>query len=173
MIVQISWPFNCPVSFVFFLKTAGITNEIMHLAVLVFTAGNPINFTAIHPGHRFARAFVAVAMSIHWIEEPHPAFEAESPVSKRAHGAYVNHVSAEIVVNRSLNIGTDLHMVSTVEDAVYALVSELIGDVYTTEAHDTARHVELDVRANVNFFERAALKFIPRAGFAVLKCEIL
>jgi len=53
------------------------------------------------------------------------------------------------------------------------LIGELIGNKYTPETHDAARHVEFDVGADVNFLKGAALKFVAGTGFAMLKREVL
>jgi hypothetical protein len=43
--------------------------------------------------HRFAGAFVAVAVGIHRVGEPHAAFEAEGAVGEGAYRAHVNDVA--------------------------------------------------------------------------------
>ena len=173
MIVQVPWPFNRPIGFVFFLKTAGIANEIVNLSVYVLAPRDSVNFAAVHPRHSFAGTGRTVAVCVHWIEEPNAAFEAKRAVCECTHGAHINDVAAEIIVNRFLDIGADLCVIAAVDDAVYTLLGELIGDVHTTETHDAARHVQFDIRSNVYFLEGAAFKFVTGGGFSMLKSQVL
>ncbi len=175
MTVEVARTFNGPIGFGFFLKPAGVANEFVYLPVGVFSGGNAVDFAAVHPGYHLPAAFfvLAIAVRIHRIEEPNPAFESESTVGQCTYRAHINYVPAEIVVNSFLDVGTDFRMIPSVDDAMHALFRELIGHIHTTEAHDTARHVEFDVGANVNFFEGTALKFVAGAGFSVLKREVL
>src|SRR5688572_5079456 len=108
-------------------------------------------------------------MCIKRVEEPHAVFETEFPVGESAHGAYVNHVSGEIVCDCFLDVGGDFGGVAPVEYAVYTLVGKLVGNLRAAVAEDAARHVQLDIGAEVNGFESAAVFFV--AGFCSAVCE--
>lgn len=99
MTINIPWPFHSPVAFSFLLKTAGVADEIVHLAVFVFACRYAVNFAAVHPNHCLAGAGGAIAVRIHRVEEPHATLETESAISQCPHRTNVNHVAAEFTVD--------------------------------------------------------------------------
>lgn len=173
MPVYVSWALNGPIVFVLLLKTAGIADEIVHLAVLVFSRRYAVNVPAVHPGNRFAAAFVAVAVSVHGTEKPNPAFESECAVGQRTHRAHVYDIAAELAVDGFLDKGADLRVITAVEYAVYTLRAELLRRKHASEAHDAARHVQFDVWPDVYLLECAPFELIASAGFSVLESEVL
>lgn len=67
MPVDVARAFNSPIIRIFLFKTAGIADEIAHLAVFVLAGGNPVNFIPVHPHHYFTAAGGAVAVGVHGI----------------------------------------------------------------------------------------------------------
>src|SRR5688500_6515645 len=99
-------------------------------------------------------------MGIYRLGIPHPVFKAECSVCQCTYRTHINHVSNKFIIQRLLNIGSNLCMVASVQYTVVAVTSHLVGGIHTTIAKDTACHVQLDIRSQINALKRASLELI-------------
>lgn len=171
--LNIACAFNSPVVRAFLVKTASIADELMYLAVFVLAGRDAVDFVAVHPSCYFTAALIAFAMSIHGLEEPYAALEAESTVGECAYRAYIDDIAREIIVDGLLDEGTDLRMVATADDTVYAVVGQLIGSEHAAVAQDATRHVQLDIRPNIDFLKSTTLELVACIGRTMLISKVL
>lgn len=140
---------------------------------LIFAGRHPQDFLALVPESHLAAAFVAIAVGIHGLGVPDPAFEAESPVGQCTHWADINHVAGKIVVNRLFDVRGNLCMVAPTDDAVNPAVRDLLANLHAAVAEDAAVHVQLHLFTNVNRLESAAAELAAGVQLAVLVAEVL
>jgi hypothetical protein len=121
--------FDLPVTGLFLLEAALITDPVLYLTPLILTCRDTEYLAAAIPQRHFTlTAFVrAVAVGVYGFEEPDAVFEPEGLVRKGAYRADVDDVADKVVVERFLNIGGDLGMVTAIENSVRAFVRQLIG----------------------------------------------
>ena len=116
--------FDLPVTGLLLLKAAFITDPVLYLTPLVLARRNTKDLIAAIPqSHLALAAFMrTVAMRIYRLKEPNAVFEPEGLIRQRTHRAYVDDIPDKVVVQRCLDIGSDLGMVAAVEYSVNALV---------------------------------------------------
>ena len=173
MAIDVAGAFYNPICAVFPLETAGIADKFLHLVVFIFTGRYAVYILAIHPDDGLTAAFVAIAVRIHWIEEPYAAFESERPVGQGAYGAYVDDIAGKVVVDGLFNERADFCVIAAIDNAMHPLFGELIGYKYAAIAHDATRHMQFDIGADVYFFKGTTLKLVARARMTVFEGKVL
>src|ERR1044072_540338 len=115
MTAYFSWAFNYPVACFLFLETAFVTDPVLHFAPLVFTTGNANHFIATAPQGYFTATFRTAAMCIFGFQEPYTVFEPEGLIGQCTYRTNVNNVTYKVVIERFLNVSSDLGMVAQIE----------------------------------------------------------
>ena len=112
-------------------------------------------------------------MCILRFQKPNAAFKAECFIRQRAHRAYIDDISDEIVFQCFVYVGRNLGMLTAVKDSVLAFVGELIGCKHAAVAKYAAGHVQLNIRTDIVLFECAAVEFETCAFLSVFIAQIL
>jgi hypothetical protein len=99
--------FNYPVGGILGFKPAFIANPVFYLTPFILSCGYPVYLITPAPERGLTFAFGAVPVGIYGFEKPYPVLKPEGLVGKCPNGAYVNHISDKIVIERFLNIGSD------------------------------------------------------------------
>ena len=124
--------FNYPITGFFGLETAGITYKILHLAELIFSAGNPQYFFTFIPQCHFAFTAGTIAVGIKRPGKSYPVFTTECFICQSSDRTNIDHISRKIIFYDIFYIGGYLGCIAAAQNTMYALISDLIGNIYTS-----------------------------------------
>src|SRR5690606_36635996 len=120
--LYMSRAFYHPVVELFVDITTLVADKLLHCTILIFSRGHAEHLFAASPENDFSAALRTLTVGIKGFGEPHTALETERLVGKCSHGAYVNHIPRELIIDRFFDVGADFRPVAPVEDAVNAAV---------------------------------------------------
>src|ERR1700744_998125 len=107
MIGYLARAFYHPIAGFLFIKTTGIAYKFFYLTINILTGGYTQYIFTFIPKRYFTIAPRMIAFTVRFYRfgKPNTVTETKSFVSQCTYGAYIDHVSGEIVINCSLDVG--------------------------------------------------------------------
>src|SRR5690625_4809916 len=100
-------------------------------------------------------------------------YESKGFVCQSTYRTNVNNVSDKIIVQCLFDISRNFRMISSVHHAMFTFFSQLIGQQYATETHDTSVHVQLDFVTYIDRIKSSLLKIQTRLFQTMIITQIL